>query len=124
MHSARTLPPANALPPPAHTSLRIVRPPFDSAGRVGLQPAAELRHVQRHNHAPHVRGALRACPSPPAFTAGPSRRACRSCAAAGPRPPAALGPELAPHRTPSFRLGRLRRCSTSRSASTRPASRT
>eukprot|EP00964_Phaeocystis_antarctica_P017981 scaffold9983_cov47-Phaeocystis_antarctica.AAC.1 len=27
-------------------------------GRVGVQPAAELRHLQRHEHAEHVRGAL------------------------------------------------------------------
>jgi hypothetical protein len=27
---------------PARTSLRIARPPFDSAGRVGVQPAAQL----------------------------------------------------------------------------------
>ena len=53
---------------PAHTSLRIVRPPFDSAGRVGVQPAAELsvRHVQRHGHELHVLCArsLRVCPAP------------------------------------------------------------
>eukprot|EP00964_Phaeocystis_antarctica_P049978 scaffold28957_cov67-Phaeocystis_antarctica.AAC.1 len=59
----------------------------------------------------------------PAFTAGPSRRACRSCAAADPRRPTP-GPHLTPHRTPSFRLGRSRGRSTSRSASIRPASRT
>eukprot|EP00964_Phaeocystis_antarctica_P104650 scaffold69773_cov45-Phaeocystis_antarctica.AAC.1 len=29
-----------------------------SAVRVGVQPAAELRHLQRHEHAIHVRGAL------------------------------------------------------------------
>ena len=52
-------------------------------------------------------------PSPPAFTAGPFPRACCSCAAAGPRPPASHGPHLAPHRTPSFRLGRARQRSTS-----------
>ena len=49
---------------------------------------------------------------------GPSRHACRSCAAAGPRSPAP-GPHLAPHRTLSFLLGSPRRRSTSRSASTR-----
>ena len=47
---------------------------------------------------------------------GPSRHACRSCAAAGPRSPAP-GPHLAPHRTLSFLLGSPRRRSTSRSAS-------
>ena len=48
----------------AHTSLRIVRPPFDSAGRGGVQPAAKLRHIQRHAHALDVPGALRASPGP------------------------------------------------------------
>eukprot|EP00964_Phaeocystis_antarctica_P002112 scaffold1105_cov54-Phaeocystis_antarctica.AAC.6 len=33
-------------------------PPFDSAVGVGVQPAAELRHLPRHEHEPHVRGAL------------------------------------------------------------------
>ena len=37
--------------------------PLDSAGRVDVQPAAELRHLQRHNHDVHVSGALRACPA-------------------------------------------------------------
>eukprot|EP00964_Phaeocystis_antarctica_P017044 scaffold9391_cov52-Phaeocystis_antarctica.AAC.1 len=50
-------------------------------------------------------------PAPPALKAGPSSRACRVCAAAGPPPP---GRHLAPRRTPSFRLGRARRRSTSR----------
>ena len=57
-----------ALPPPSHTSLRIIRPPFDSAVRVGVQPAAELRHVQRHGHELHVLRALSVCPRPPAFS--------------------------------------------------------
>ena len=39
---------------PALTLLRIACPPFDSAVRVGVQPAAELRHVQSHKHARHV----------------------------------------------------------------------
>eukprot|EP00964_Phaeocystis_antarctica_P102552 scaffold67892_cov48-Phaeocystis_antarctica.AAC.1 len=40
-------------------------PPFRlSAGRVGVQPAAELRHLQRHGHEPHVPGALHACSAP------------------------------------------------------------
>ena len=64
MHAARALPPAHVLAPPAHTSLRIVCPPFDWAGRVGVQPVAQLRHVQRHGHGLHVLRALRACPSP------------------------------------------------------------
>ena len=33
MYAARALPPAHVLPPSAHTSLRIARPPFDSTGR-------------------------------------------------------------------------------------------
>ena len=124
VHAARALPPAHALPPPsAQNSPRIAHPPFDSAGCDGVQPAAQLRHVQRHGHEPHVPRALRACPSPPASTAGPSPHACRSYAAAGQCPPAP-GPHLARHRTPSFRLGRSRGRSTSRWASTRPASRT
>ena len=56
-------------PPPSHlparTSPRLVCPPCDSAGREGLQPAGDLRHVQGHNHARHVLRALRACPGPP-----------------------------------------------------------
>eukprot|EP00964_Phaeocystis_antarctica_P023840 scaffold13337_cov62-Phaeocystis_antarctica.AAC.1 len=73
---------------PAHTSPRIVCPPFDSAERGGVQPAAELRHVQRHTHGPHVLRALRACPG---------------------RPLPSAGPHFAPHRMPSFRLGSTRR---------------
>ena len=49
----------------ARTSRRTVCPLLNSAGRVGVQPAAELRHVQSHNHARHVLRALRACPGPP-----------------------------------------------------------
>ena len=151
-------------------------PLFDLTGRVGVQPAAELRHVQRHEHAAYVRGALHACLSspslqsdphpmhaaralppahappppgphlaahrtpffstrqsarafnqplsfdtssvttmhrmftvrsahaldPPTFTAGPSPRACRSCAAAGPSPPASRPTPRPAYRTPSF----------------------
>ena len=50
------------------TSPRIVYSPVDSAESVGLQPAAELGHVQRHTHGPHVQSALRACPGLPAFS--------------------------------------------------------
>eukprot|EP00964_Phaeocystis_antarctica_P069245 scaffold42036_cov45-Phaeocystis_antarctica.AAC.4 len=35
-----------------------------SAGRVGVQPAAELRHLQRHKHAGHVLRALLPVPCP------------------------------------------------------------
>ena len=37
--------------------------PFDAAASVGVQPAAKLRHVQRHKYAIHVYGALYACPA-------------------------------------------------------------
>ena len=90
-------------------------PPFDSAVRVSVQPAAELRHVQRHRHEQHVRGALRAWPiAPAAIAVGPSPRACaaRALPPANALPPP--GPHLALHRTPSFRLGRVRGRSTSR----------
>ena len=57
-------------PPPPSCALHVARfpcPPLDSAGRVSVQPAADLRHLQRHRHAVHVSGALRACPlRPPA----------------------------------------------------------
>ena len=46
---------------PAHTSSRIACPPSDLAGRVGVQPAPELRHLQPHEHVPDVLRALRAC---------------------------------------------------------------
>ena len=36
------------------TSPRVACPPFDSAERECLQPAPELRHVQRHGHAGNV----------------------------------------------------------------------
>eukprot|EP00964_Phaeocystis_antarctica_P143392 scaffold108938_cov51-Phaeocystis_antarctica.AAC.3 len=49
---------------PARTSPRISCPPSDSAVRDGVQPAAELRHVQGHDHALDVRRALHACPGP------------------------------------------------------------
>ena len=51
---------------PARTSLRVACPPFDSAECGGVQPAAEPRHVQRHDHGLHVLRALRACPGPTA----------------------------------------------------------
>ena len=38
---------------PGRTSSRIACPPFDSAGRVRVQPAAQLRHVQRQGHEQH-----------------------------------------------------------------------
>jgi len=106
---------------PARTSPRNACPPFDSAGRERLQPAAQLGHVQGHGHENHVLRALRACPGPQALSgAFPVHAAC-AAAAHAPPPPGAL---LAPYRMPSFRLGSKRTRSTSRSALTRPRSRT
>ena len=51
--------------PRAHLTLACH--PFDSVGRDRVRQAAELRHVQRHGHALHVRRALavRVCLVPP-----------------------------------------------------------
>ena len=48
---------------PARTSPLLLCFSFDLAGGVGVQPAAELQRLQRHNHGVHVFGALRACPA-------------------------------------------------------------
>ena len=72
---------------PASMALLILCFPFHSAGSDGIQPAAELRHVQRHKHAVHVPGALRACPAlmqPPQLGPG--------CTLLAPPPPTALPP--------------------------------
>ena len=53
--------------------------PFDSAVRVGVQPAAEPRHVQRHEHAIHVSGALRACPASSLHSWALPARCLRRC---------------------------------------------
>ena len=47
---------------PTRTSPLFLCFPFDSAGRVGVQPAAEFQHVQRHHHVQDVSSAPRACP--------------------------------------------------------------
>ena len=74
VRSARALYAKSAIEPsPAHRTPRRPRlhgspqlaphqmPSFQLwAGRVGVQPAAELRHVQRHRHEKHVQRALRA----------------------------------------------------------------
>ena len=93
---------------PALTSLGIARPPFDSAASVGVQPAAEPRHVQRHNHGGHALRALRACPcqQPPQFD--PPARCLRRGRPTPPRLPARL---VVPRPKLPSRLGRLRtRC--------------
>ena len=66
IHSALT-------PVPGPHSSHAACPPFDSAGRVCVQPAAQLRHVQGHEHGRHVRSALRACPGPHSLESGPPR---------------------------------------------------
>ena len=85
---------------PARTSPRIVCLLFDSAGRlgwVGVQPAAEPRHLQRHNHERHVRRALLPAVEPLPLHA-PS-------AVAAPMPSHLQAHTSPPHRTPSFGLG-------------------
>ena len=49
---------------PAHLAPHRVCPPIDSAGGECVQSAAELRHVQGHEHEGRVCGALRACLGP------------------------------------------------------------
>ena len=110
-------PQPHALPPPARTSSRIVCSPFDSAESGVVQPAADLRHVQRHGYGRHVPSALTALPGPLPLV-GPS-----ACAPLEPPQTHALmppGPHLTPHRVLSFRLGRKRRRSTSRWALSSP----
>ena len=48
---------------PARMSPLFLRFLCYSAVGVSVQPVAELRHVQRHDHVRHVYGALRACPT-------------------------------------------------------------
>jgi hypothetical protein len=97
-----TGPPASRLAP---LLPRIACPPFDSAARVGLQPATELRHLQRHVHELHVLRALRACPWPPSLLRV-APRACRlSCRHHTTGPPASRLAPLPPasHALPSTR---------------------
>ena len=54
----RPPPPSPQLAPHRMPSVRL------SAERGGVQPAAELRHLRRHNHALHVPGALLPVPCP------------------------------------------------------------
>ena len=80
---------------PARTSRpRIVSPPCDSAGRVCLQPAADLRHVQGHEHGRDVLRALAARGLAPRALNRPCTLALQPLA---PQPP--LRPLLPP--TPS-----------------------
>ena len=112
-------------PPPPHTpsrlpnrtSPRIICPFRLCTGHDGLQPAAELRHVQSHRHVRHVLRALRACPVPQPSVRH-SQCMCAACAAAPPTPSPASRPESwsvgGSHRMHSFRLGSGRRRLTSR----------
>ena len=82
---------ARHLPPPG-PHLAPHRMPsfhFDLAASGGVQPAAELRHVQRHDHGIHVQRAPRACPGP-----RPS---------VGPSPCTPLAPHCRPHSLPASR---------------------
>ena len=83
--------------------------PFDSAGSVGVQPAAKLRHVQRHRHAKDVSGALRAGPARSLYSGLPQQCCLRRTQAL---PPPGL--HVAPLPMLPFRLGRAPRRSTSR----------
>ena len=93
-------------PPPSRLPTRIPRPAPGmrsfrlSAVRVGVQPAAELRHLQRHGHALHVLCALRACPAPD-LQSSPLLYAACAAVANHLRPPDL---HLALHRIPFFRL--------------------
>eukprot|EP00964_Phaeocystis_antarctica_P026660 scaffold15022_cov48-Phaeocystis_antarctica.AAC.1 len=110
VHRGRPPPPAfrYSAPLPTH------RIPFVrlSAGRVGVQPTAELRHLQRHDHGLHVSGALLPvhCPQS-ALEPSPTRRLHRG------RPPPPVSrysaPRLTSHALLST-LGRPRHRSTSR----------
>ena len=93
--------------PPAALSACL---PLDSAGRVRVQPAADLRHFQRHEHAVHVCGAAPRLPMPPAHQSVPR---CTSLRPPPPRPPASW-PACRPFSLPSFGFGSTRMRSTSR----------
>ena len=95
----------------ALTSSQLVCPPFDSTGSVGVQPAAESMHVERHRHVRHV-----LCAAARALRPIPSRPfPCKTVApqTVAPRPASPYPPRALPHST-SLRLGSWRRRSTSR----------
>eukprot|EP00964_Phaeocystis_antarctica_P074116 scaffold45525_cov21-Phaeocystis_antarctica.AAC.1 len=82
-----------------------------SAARAGVQPAAELRHLQRHDHARHVPGSLLPVPCP-IFAVEPSPARCVH--RGRPLLPASRpAPRPAAH-APRSTLGSPRRRSTSR----------
>eukprot|EP00964_Phaeocystis_antarctica_P155022 scaffold123982_cov51-Phaeocystis_antarctica.AAC.1 len=104
---------ARRLPPPgAHLAPHRMPSLRPSAVRVGVQPAAELRNVQRHNHVRDVCGALLPVPcSQSALEPSSARRVHRG----RPPPPASRysAPRPAPYALRST-LGSTRRRSTSR----------
>eukprot|EP00964_Phaeocystis_antarctica_P100068 scaffold65777_cov53-Phaeocystis_antarctica.AAC.1 len=97
---------------PSYLAPHRMCPPFESAGDGGVQPAAELRHVQGLGHELHGLGALHPCPVCPLCAR------YLSCATVALRPPKCTSrptpfvsriaiccrPHLAPHRMPSVRL--------------------
>jgi surface protein len=103
-------------PPHPRASLPACRPsshgsPLYSAGDGGVQPAAELRHVQRHRHGAHVSRALRTCPALSLL----SRGLPAACATDHPAPPSRLLARMSPRLLCfPFLLGRTRSPSTSR----------
>eukprot|EP00964_Phaeocystis_antarctica_P065503 scaffold39537_cov51-Phaeocystis_antarctica.AAC.2 len=102
-------------------------PPFRlSAARVCVQPAAELRHLWRHDYAVHVQRALLRSPCP-APNLQPSPFSCTPLASPCPAPNLQSSPplhaactavarrlpphgtlHLTPHRVPPFRLSAVR----------------
>ena len=101
LHAACTADAFHLLPPGPNLAQHCM-PSFRlSAVRVSVQPAGELRHLQRHEHGLHVRGALRPMPCPQSAVE-PS-----PCTLLTPPSSAAFQPlarTLAPLRMPSFRL--------------------
>ena len=113
---------ANCAPPPA-CRVQRGRPPLPactshrmlslrlSAVRVGVQPAAKLRHVQRHRHGLHVHGVPVACAAPNLQSSPLLHAACAAVA----RGPPVSRPTPRPASYACFStLGRARRRSTSR----------
>ena len=85
LHAACTAAPPHALAPPGPHAARTLCPPHDSAGRGGVQRAAELQHVQRHRHGQDVLCALRASPAPRSPSRPSPARCSHRCAAPRPR---------------------------------------
>ena len=100
----------HALPSPGPPAALSACLPLDSAGRASVQPAAELRHVPRHDHVLHVSGAAPRLPVPPTHQSGPRRASLRP---SRPRPSVSR-PARRPLSLPSFGLGRARPRLTSR----------